>query len=103
MLRRLTELGERHVLIGDVRGQGLYLGVELVSDREQRTPAAPAADYVVQRMRDAGILLSTDGPDHNVLKIKPPLCFSERDADRLVDNLDRILGETALSLAAVRT
>ena len=58
-------------------------------------PAADVADAAVQRMRDHGILLSTDGPDHNVIKMKPPLVFSEADADLLVSNLDDVLSETA--------
>jgi 4-aminobutyrate aminotransferase-like enzyme len=76
-----------------VRGVGLFVGVELVLDREARTPAPRQASYIVNRIRDRGILLSTDGPDHNVLKIKPPLVFDEQDADRLVAELDVVLGE----------
>ena len=95
LLRGLSELEDRHPLVGDVRGAGLYLGVELVTDREAMAPAGRHAAYVVERLRDHGILLSTDGPDHNVLKIKPPLPFDEADADRLVDVLDRVLGEDA--------
>ena len=57
--------------------------------------AADLADAAVQRMRDRGILLSTDGPDHNVIKMKPPLVFSQADADLLISNLDEILSETA--------
>ena len=68
-----------HAVIGDVRGLGLYIGVELVRDRERRLPAGGAnAGYVAERMRDLGVLISTDGPDHNVLKIKPPIVFSPR-------------------------
>ena len=89
----LETLMERHPLIGDVRGSGLFLGVELVTDRESREPAPRHAKYVVERMRELGILLSTDGPDHDVIKIKPPLQFSEADADRLVETLDRVLSE----------
>jgi 4-aminobutyrate aminotransferase-like enzyme len=82
-------------LIGDVRGQGLYVGVELVTDRAARSPAGRHASWVAERMRDHGVLLSTDGPDHNVLKIKPPLVFTAGDADRLVATLDGILAEDA--------
>ncbi len=89
----LAQLAERHTLIGDVRGLGLYLGVELVEDRESRTPAAAKASYVVNRAREEGVLLSTDGRDHNVIKIKPPIVFSEQDADLLVETLDLLLGE----------
>ncbi|HSA57409.1 MAG TPA: aminotransferase class III-fold pyridoxal phosphate-dependent enzyme [Gemmatimonadaceae bacterium] len=89
----LAGLMERHPLLGDVRGAGLFLGVELVLDRDQRIPATRQAAYVADRMRDGGVLVSTDGPDHNVLKIKPPMCVDERDADQLVATLDRVLGE----------
>jgi 4-aminobutyrate aminotransferase-like enzyme len=54
------------------------------------------AAYIANRMRDHGILISTDGPLHNVLKIKPPLCYTEQDADRLVETLDVILAEDVL-------
>jgi 4-aminobutyrate aminotransferase-like enzyme/Ser/Thr protein kinase RdoA (MazF antagonist) len=90
---RLIELMERHLVIGDVRGRGLFLGVELVMDRAVRLPATDQAAYVINRMKDHGILLSSDGPDDNVLKIKPPLVFSEEDADRLAAALDSVLAE----------
>ena len=89
----LRGLAERHPIVGDVRGLGLFLGIELVRDRAARSPAADAASYVVERMKDHGILLSTDGPEHNVIKMKPPLTFSEADADRAVRGLrPRALG-----------
>jgi 4-aminobutyrate aminotransferase-like enzyme len=91
--RRLQRLAERHELIGDVRGEGLFLGVELVRDRVTLEPARPEAAYVANRLREHGVLLSTDGPHENVLKLKPPMVFSETDADRLTDVLDRVLQE----------
>jgi 4-aminobutyrate aminotransferase-like enzyme len=80
-------------LIGDVRGVGLFLGIDLVLDRTTREPAPKQASYVVNRLRDRGILTGTDGPHHNVLKLRPPLIFSQADADLFVATLDRILGE----------
>jgi 4-aminobutyrate aminotransferase-like enzyme/Ser/Thr protein kinase RdoA (MazF antagonist) len=97
LLNGLSELQARHHLVGNVRGRGLYLGVELVMDRENRTPAGECAAYVANRMRERGILLSTDGPDHNVLKIKPPLVFTEQDADLLLATMAEVLAETALA------
>jgi 4-aminobutyrate aminotransferase-like enzyme len=97
-LAGLEELAGRHPLIGDVRGLGLFIGVELVTDRDTRAPAPDHATYVVERMRDHGILLSTDGPQHNVIKIKPPLVFTRDDADRVVETLDRVLGEDVLQV-----
>ncbi|HEY1250451.1 MAG TPA: aminotransferase class III-fold pyridoxal phosphate-dependent enzyme [Thermoanaerobaculia bacterium] len=89
----LARLSERHPIVGDVRGLGLFLGIELSQDRVTRAPAARQAAYVVERMKDHGILLSTDGPDHNVIKMKPPLCVTEADVDRVLAAYDRVLGE----------
>ena len=85
LMRGLARLAERHPSIRDVRGLGLFLGFEL--------PAAEDADALVNRMKDLGVLLSTDGPLHNVIKIKPPLVFCRADADLLLDRVDRVLGE----------
>ena len=93
LIERLRALGGRHASVGDVRGAGLFLGVELVEDRDTREPATMKADYVVNRMRDEGILIGTDGPHHNVLKIRPPMPFNEAEADRLATTLDKVLGE----------
>jgi len=90
----LRSLMDRHPIIGDVRGRGLFLGLELVADRETREPAAAHAARTVERMRDRGILLSTDGPAHDVIKIKPPLVFSEADANLVLGRLDEILSES---------
>ena len=90
-LQGLREVASRHPLIGDVRGQGLFLGFELVSNRETREPAGDEASELVNRMKDLGVLLSTDGPHHNVIKIKPPMVFSRKDAGVVVDRLDTVL------------
>ncbi len=89
----LSDLQSRHQLIGDVRGRGLFLGVELVLDTEALQPATEQASYIVNRLCEHGVLVGTDGPFHNVLKIKPPLVFSEANADFLVETLDNILKE----------
>jgi 4-aminobutyrate aminotransferase-like enzyme len=89
----LRDLAGRYPLIGDVRGRGLFLGLELVRDRTALTPAPRHATYVVERMRERGILLSTEGPFHTVIKMKPPLVFSEDDAATLVTTLDQVLAE----------
>lgn len=96
LLAGLRGLMTRHALIGDVRGLGLFVGVELVTDRVAKHPAGAHAAYVVERMQARGILISSDGPDHNVLKLKPPLVFSAANADHLVQTLDEILAEDAL-------
>ena len=92
----LVALKDKHPLIGDVRGLGLFLGVELVLDPHTREPAPRHATYVIERLKQHGILVSVDGPQHNVLKLKPPLVFDRTDADRFVGTLDRILGEDCL-------
>jgi 4-aminobutyrate aminotransferase-like enzyme len=84
----LTALAERHPLIGDVRGEGLLLGVELIDEQETRTPAAGAARNITEAMRERGILISATGPAANVLKIRPPLVFQREHADLLLRGLD---------------
>jgi 4-aminobutyrate aminotransferase-like enzyme len=96
LLDGLRPFMERHELVGDVRGSGLFLGVELVRDRQALEPADREASYIVNRMRDEGILAGTDGPFHNVVKIRPPMPFAAGNADRLIETFDRILGEIAL-------
>jgi 4-aminobutyrate aminotransferase-like enzyme len=97
LLAGLRELQRRHEPIGDVRGAGLFVGFELVRDRASRDPDATLATELVNRAAERRVLLSTDGPDHNVIKIKPPLVFSDADADRLVETVDEVLGEIARS------
>jgi 4-aminobutyrate aminotransferase-like enzyme len=92
MLAGLRKLAERHEIVGDVRGSGLFLGVELVRDRETLEPAGAEASYVANRVRELGILLGTDGPYHNVVKIRPPMPFGTADAELLVDAVDRAIG-----------
>jgi 4-aminobutyrate aminotransferase-like enzyme len=79
--------------VGDVRGAGLFLGVELVRDRETLEPADAEASFIANRMAEEGILLGTDGPLHNVVKIRPPMPFDQDNADFLVETLTRILVE----------
>jgi hypothetical protein len=89
----LLQLKAKHSIIGDVRGLGLFLGIDLVRDRDTREPATEQASYIVNRLRERGILTGTDGPHHNVIKLRPPLIFSERDADLFLSTLDDVLGE----------
>src|SRR5256884_3811050 len=95
LMRGLQKLQQRHALIGDVRGSGLFLGVDLVVDRNTREAAPLQASYVVNRLRECGILAGTDGPHHNVIKLRPPLVFSKADADLFLKTLDAILQEDA--------
>ena len=93
LLGLLKNLSGRHTIIGDVRGQGLFIGIELVLDRETLEPAAAEASYVVNRLRHKGILTTADGSLRNVIKIKPPMVFNRGDADRLASVLDEIMEE----------
>ncbi|MBW1889696.1 MAG: aminotransferase class III-fold pyridoxal phosphate-dependent enzyme [Deltaproteobacteria bacterium] len=98
LLSGFNRLMEKFPLIGSVRGLGLFIGVELVKDRDTIEPAPDHAGYIVNRMRDYGFLMSTDGPLHNVLKLKPPLVFSEQNADDLLSALDEVLQEDCLQV-----
>ena len=91
LLARLRPLVDRSRLVGDVRGSGLFIGVELVRDRKTLEPAATEASDVVNRLRDEGILIGTDGPHHNVLKIRPPMPFNTEDADVLASALEALV------------
>lgn len=87
----LQDLMEKHSILGDVRGKGLFVGAELVRDRDTLEPAVPEIDEIVEEMKERGFLLSTDGPLHNVLKIKPPLVFNVENAKAFLSNLDEVL------------
>jgi 4-aminobutyrate aminotransferase-like enzyme len=93
LIAGLRELQARHLSIGDVRGSGLFVGVELVRDRDTLAPAASEAADVVQRMREQGVLTGTDGPHHNVIKIRGPMPLSRDDAERVVTVLDVAIRE----------
>jgi 4-aminobutyrate aminotransferase-like enzyme len=93
LLGGLRAVAARHPIVGDVRGLGLFVGVELVRDRETLAPASESASFVVNRLREEGILIGSDGADHNVLKIRPPMPFTVADATLLVETIDRVLLE----------
>ncbi|MBI3745829.1 MAG: aminotransferase class III-fold pyridoxal phosphate-dependent enzyme, partial [Chloroflexi bacterium] len=94
-LAGLRDLAARHAAIGDVRGLGLFIGVTLVADRDDRGAATALADAVVEGAKARGILLSTDGPFHDVLKIKPPLVIDAAAIDRTIEVLDALLTDLA--------
>ena len=94
----LEALRADHEIIGDVRGTGLFLGVELVRDRETLEPAGKEASFMANRMREMGVLLGTDGPHHNVVKIRPPMPFNDANADMLVG-----VFESALKMIPIAT
>jgi len=87
----LKKLAVEFPIIGDVRGEGLFLGIELVNSK--MNPLAEQTDYLANRMKDHGILMSIDGSDHNVLKIKPPIVFTKENAEELILYLHKIFAE----------
>ena len=95
MLTRFGEMADRHPLIGDVRGRGLFSGIELVRDRATLEPATEEAGRIVNHLRQQGVLASTDGPLDNVLKFKPPMVFGKAEADVLIAALEVAFAETA--------
>ena len=108
LMEKAAELGERfmaglkkmqakHDIIGDVRGRGLFLGIELVKDPLTKEPAADEAAKIVDLMRDRGVLLSTDGPHHNVIKIKPPLVIDQFDIETSLSHINDTLNQLAFS------
>ena len=88
---KLLELADKHKLIGEVRGMGLMLGVELVRDRTTKEPANTEAADLLEECKTRGLLLGKGGLYGNVLRIKPPMCITKSDADFLVDCLDEVM------------
>lgn len=102
LMDAFRDMQERHAVIGDVRGLGLFLGIELVRDRASKAPATDFARAVANGARRRGVLMGTEGPHDNVLKLRPPMIFSRRDADHLIAvlqetfaDVERTLGQAA--------
>ncbi|MBI3405128.1 MAG: aminotransferase class III-fold pyridoxal phosphate-dependent enzyme [Acidobacteria bacterium] len=93
LLFGLRALQQKHAIIGDVRGSGFFIGVELVRDRKSLEHASSEANWIAERLKERGILIATEGPHHNVLKIRPPMCFSSQDAEQLLAALNEELSE----------
>ncbi len=91
LINEIKSLQSKYPIIGDVRGAGLFIGIELIRDIENLEPAAIEADKIINQMKDQKILLSTDGPDHNVIKIKPPMVFNKDNADEFLLKLSHVL------------
>ncbi len=91
LLAGLSDLQQRHAIIGDVRGRGLMMAIELVEDRASKTPATEATAKVFEESRRQGLVLSKSGPHRSVLRMVPPLCLSEEDVETVLEKLDRSL------------
>ncbi|KAL8531326.1 hypothetical protein ACS0TY_008086 [Phlomoides rotata] len=91
--QRLSSLKDKYEIIGDVRGRGLMLGVELVTDRQLKTPAKVETLHVMEQMKEMGVLIGKGGFFGNVFRITPPLCFTKEDADFVVDAMDYSLSK----------
>ncbi len=89
-------LARKYDCIGDVRGSGLFIGIELVTDRNTKMPATSLTSHIVNAMREKRILISAAGPNANVLKIRPPLPFSMENADQLLSTLEEILRQAKI-------
>ncbi len=99
-LAGLRRLQESHPLIGDLRGSFLFLRIELVRDRKTLEPAAAEASYIVNRLKELGILTGTDGPLHNVIKIRPPMVVGAVDVDLFLERLEQVLNEDAVRVGS---
>ena len=93
LLERLKDLQQRHAPIGDVRGRGLMLAIEMVKDRKTKEPDAEITAAVFENCREQGLILSKSGPHRSVLRMVPPMCLSMDDVDRIADGLDRAFTE----------
>ncbi|XP_036097456.1 5-phosphohydroxy-L-lysine phospho-lyase isoform X2 [Molossus molossus] len=91
LMELLRKQKAKHPIIGDIRGVGLFIGVDLIKDETTRMPATEEAEYLISRLKENYILLSTDGPGRNVLKFKPPMCFTLDNVQHVVAKLDAIL------------
>ncbi len=91
LINGFREMATKHPRIGDVRGNGLFVGVEIVDAPGSLRPDAVLAADIVNHACDEGVLLSTDGPNHNVLKIKPPMVFGRPEVERLLEVVQRVL------------
>lgn len=95
LLNRLLPLKQRYSFIGDIRGSGLFIGIEIVDNPETRTPDAPMASSIFNALRENNILVGLTGSKNNVLKIRPPMVFSQSNADLLIETLENVLIEFA--------
>lgn len=90
---QLAQLAKKYSVIGDVRGSGLFIGVDLVDDTTDGGPAVAKAQHVMNNMARLGLLVGLSGPTKSMLKIRPPMVFTKDNSDQLVDTLEHVLRE----------
>jgi len=95
LLARLEDLQQKHKAIGDVRGRGLMLAIEMVKDRKTKEPDAAVTAAVFENCRAQGLILSKSGPDRSVLRMVPPMCLSLADVDAVAEGIDRAFTEVS--------
>ena len=92
-MQGIQDIAKTHPLIGDVRGSGLFIGVEIIRDDELNTPDAEMTSKIVNALRHKGVLIGSDGNHHNVLKIRPPMVFSKDNVCLFLDRFRGVLKE----------
>ena len=97
LINELNKLKFKFPIIGDVRGLGLFLGVEIVNNIETKEPGTQKADYICNRLREKNILIGLEGPSENVIKIRPPLCLSKEDVFTFIRAFSEVLSNTSLN------
>ena len=93
LISSLNQMRQVHTLIGDVRGTGLFIGIDLVEDQATKAPATEAAEYIVRRFKEERIIMSREGEFENILKFKPPMVFSIENAKLWLCIFEIILSE----------
>jgi 4-aminobutyrate aminotransferase-like enzyme len=93
LMNGLKKLMDKYPLIGNARGHGFFIGAEMVKHRNTPEPALSEINIIVEKVKEKGYLLTTHGPLHNVLKIKPPITFNRQNADKLLQYLSEALKE----------
>ncbi len=91
MVDKFKELQKQYPVIGDIRGSGLALGIDFVKNQQTKEENTELASQIVNQLKEKGILIGTDGPKENVLKIKPPLCFTKENTDELITAIEEVL------------
>ena len=97
LINELNKLKFKFPIIGDVRGLGLFLGVEIINNIETKEPDTQKADYICNRLREKNILIGLEGPSENVIKIRPPLCLSKEDVLTFIRAFSEVLSDTSLN------